>query len=136
MSGGTARVLLPRLRTRARRASWRRPRTHSGVIVKDRRRDDLLRTLKGRAHTAVQVTLRGRFTAAVEKIRRLSEKLASRGITNVDIEVDGGINANTAPDVVAAGARVLVAGSAVFGKPDYRAAIEAIRQAGAKAIAS
>ena len=69
MSGGTARVLLPRLRTRARRASWRRPRTHSGVIVKDRRRDDLLRTLKGRAHTAVQVTLRGQFTAAVERIR-------------------------------------------------------------------
>lgn len=74
--------------------------------------------------------------AVVEKIQRLSQKLDERGLTNVDIEVDGGINANTAPDVVAAGARVLVAGSAVFGKPDYRAAIEAIRQAGAKAIAS
>ena len=91
----------------------------------------------------LQIALRRQITgddamavAAIEKIRRLSEKLASRGITNVDIEVDGGINANTAPDVVAAGARVLVAGSAVFGKGDYRQAIEAIRQAGAKAIAS
>jgi ribulose-phosphate 3-epimerase len=74
--------------------------------------------------------------SAIEKIQRLSRKLEERGLTNVDIEVDGGINANTAPDVVAAGARVLVAGSAVFGKPDYRAAIEAIRQSGAKAIAS
>jgi len=45
------------------------------------------------------------------------------------IEVDGGITAETAPLVTAAGANVLVAGSAVFGKPDRRAAIAAIRQA-------
>ncbi len=73
--------------------------------------------------------------SAVEKIQRLSRKLADRGLTNVDIEVDGGINANTASDVVAAGARVLVAGSAVFGKGDYREAIATIRNAGTKAIA-
>jgi ribulose-phosphate 3-epimerase len=72
--------------------------------------------------------------AVVEKIRRLDAKLEQKGLTSVDIEVDGGINPSTAPDVVAAGASVLVAGSAVFQKGDYRAAIEAIRQAGAKAI--
>lgn len=72
--------------------------------------------------------------AVVQKIRRLSEKLEGRGLTNVDIEVDGGINASTTPDVVAAGARVLVAGSAVFGQSDYGAAIESIRRAGAKAL--
>ena len=45
-----------------------------------------------------------------------------------DIEVDGGIDASTAPLVTAAGANVLVAGSAVFGKADRAAAIRAIRE--------
>lgn len=72
--------------------------------------------------------------AVLEKIRALSKKLESRNLTGVDIEVDGGINASTASDVVAAGASVLVAGSAVFGHEDYRAAIEAIRVAGSKSI--
>ena len=43
------------------------------------------------------------------------------------IEVDGGIKARNAPEAVAAGADVLVAGSAVFGEPDYAAAIRALR---------
>jgi len=62
--------------------------------------------------------------AALEKIRRLRAMTAGRGIR---IEVDGGITAETAPLVTAAGADVLVAGSAVFGKPDYAAAIAALR---------
>lgn len=44
-----------------------------------------------------------------------------------DLEVDGGINADTARLVTAAGANVLVAGSAVFGAPDRAAAIAALR---------
>ena len=44
-----------------------------------------------------------------------------------ELEVDGGINAKTAPLAVAAGAKVLVAGSAVFGKEDISAAIQALR---------
>jgi len=44
-----------------------------------------------------------------------------------DLEVDGGIDANTASLVKQAGANVLVAGSAVFGSKDRAAAIEAIR---------
>jgi len=55
---------------------------------------------------------------------------------SIDIEVDGGITAETAPVVAQAGANVLVAGSAVFkgGKPDmYRANIAAIRNAAALA---
>ena len=62
--------------------------------------------------------------AALEKIRRLRAMTAGRGIR---IEVDGGITAETAPLVTAAGADVLVAGSAVFGKPDYATAIAALR---------
>ena len=46
-----------------------------------------------------------------------------------DIEVDGGIDPQTAPLVKEAGANVLVAGSAVFGKPDRAAAITALRNA-------
>ena len=46
-----------------------------------------------------------------------------------EIEVDGGIDPETAPLVTEAGANVLVAGSAVFGKADRAAAIAAIRQA-------
>jgi ribulose-phosphate 3-epimerase len=70
---------------------------------------------------------------AVEKIRRLRAMAAARPI---DIEVDGGITAETAPAVVAAGANVLVAGTAVFrgGTPEaYRANIAALRNAAAMA---
>lgn len=46
-----------------------------------------------------------------------------------ELEVDGGVDSQTAPLVKAAGATVLVAGSAVYGKPDRAAAITAIREA-------
>jgi len=71
--------------------------------------------------------------AALDKIRRLRAMAAGRPI---DIEVDGGITPETAPEVVRAGANVLVAGSAVFkgGSVDaYRANISAIRDAAATA---
>jgi ribulose-phosphate 3-epimerase len=65
--------------------------------------------------------------ATVDKVRRLRAMLDDRGLGRVDIEVDGGINADTAKQVVAAGATVLVAGNAVFKSPDYAAAIAALR---------
>lgn len=46
-----------------------------------------------------------------------------------ELEVDGGIDMNTAALAKAAGVNVLVAGSAVFGKSDRAAAIKAIREA-------
>jgi ribulose-phosphate 3-epimerase len=66
--------------------------------------------------------------AVVPKIRALRAEIDRRKLA-VDIEVDGGIDAETAPVVVAAGATVLVAGSAVFHAPggDYRGAIAALR---------
>ena len=45
----------------------------------------------------------------------------------IHLQVDGGITAKTAPKVIAAGADVLVAGTAVFGAPDYAAAIATLR---------
>ena len=62
------------------------------------------------------------------KIRKLSEMLAQVK-PDCLLEVDGGVDVNTAPLVKAAGANVLVAGSAVFGKADRALAIKAIRGA-------
>jgi len=62
----------------------------------------------------------------VGKIRHIAQMIRERGAA-AEIEVDGGIDAATAPLVVAGGARILVAGSAVFGQPDRKAAMEAIR---------
>jgi len=70
--------------------------------------------------------------AVVEKIRRVKAMVGTRPI---DIEVDGGVTPETAPLVAAAGANVLVAGSAVFkgGTRDaYAANIAAIRESAAK----
>ena len=61
----------------------------------------------------------------VDKIKTLHDMIGDRPI---ELEVDGGINPKTAAQVAAAGADVLVAGSAVFSGDDYKAAIEALRQ--------
>jgi len=63
---------------------------------------------------------------AIDKVRRLRAKIEQRKLT-IDIEVDGGINASTARQVIAAGANILVAGSAVYGAPDMTQAIKDIR---------
>jgi ribulose-phosphate 3-epimerase len=68
-----------------------------------------------------------RYIADVEsKVAEVREMIGDRLI---HVEVDGGINATTAAGAAAAGADVLVAGSAVFGEPDRTAAIDAIRNA-------
>ena len=74
------------------------------------------------------------ISAVVPKIRELRQEITRRGL-DVDIEVDGGIAADTAATVVDAGANVLVAGNAVFAAPgkDYAAAIAALRRGAARA---
>ncbi|MFC0296322.1 ribulose-phosphate 3-epimerase [Geobacillus jurassicus] len=69
--------------------------------------------------------------AVVPKIREVA-RMANEQNKEVDIEVDGGINAETAPLCVEAGANVLVAGSAIYNEPDRAAAIRALREACAK----
>lgn len=64
------------------------------------------------------------------KITKLRSMLDERGLQHVDIEVDGGINPETAKQVIAAGANVLVAGNAVFNQPDRAEAIRRIRGTG------
>ncbi len=60
----------------------------------------------------------------LDKISSLKEMVGSRAI---EIEVDGGVNPETAKQCIAAGADVLVAGSAVFGSDDYTGNISALR---------
>jgi ribulose-phosphate 3-epimerase len=62
----------------------------------------------------------------VPKIAALRDEIARRKLS-IEIAVDGGIGPATSGAVVEAGARNLIAGAAIFGKPDYRAAVDAIR---------
>ena len=66
--------------------------------------------------------------ASLAKIRRLKQKL-NRLDRQVLIEVDGGVNQETAPQLIEAGVDVLVAGSAVFGSADMKTTIAALKQA-------
>ena len=66
--------------------------------------------------------------STIHKISRLKDMLATRKLS-VDIQVDGGINTVTAPQAIAAGANILVAGSSVYGAADTSQAIKSIRWA-------
>jgi ribulose-phosphate 3-epimerase len=61
----------------------------------------------------------------IEKVRRLIDASGR----DIRLEVDGGIKADNIRQVADAGADAFVAGSAIFGKPDYRAVIAAMRAA-------
>ena len=64
--------------------------------------------------------------SVLPKIRQVAQLVKERG-RFVEIEVDGGINAETARLCIEAGANVLVAGSAIYNERDRAAAIRAIR---------
>ena len=66
--------------------------------------------------------------ATLDKIRGLRGQIEQRQLP-VAIEVDGGVKADNAAEIRDAGADVLVAGTAIFGQPDYGAAIQALRAA-------
>ena len=70
--------------------------------------------------------------AVTEKVRRLRRMADERGLA-LEIQVDGGIKPSTVAAVAAAGANVLVAGTALFGAPDYRSAIRDLRETAERA---
>ncbi len=70
----------------------------------------------------------GFIPSTLRKIKTLREMMDSRGI-DIPIEIDGGVNLGTIGDVVAAGADICVAGSAVYGTEDYAATIKALKEA-------
>ncbi|HET6415428.1 MAG TPA: ribulose-phosphate 3-epimerase [Polyangiales bacterium] len=65
--------------------------------------------------------------SANEKLARIRTMIDESGY-DIDLEVDGGVKPGVAREVVGAGADVIVAGSAVFNRDDYAAAIQAIRK--------
>ena len=107
----------------------------AGVSLNPHTSEDCLRYVLDRLDLVLVMSVNPGFggqsfiPTVVDKIARIRDMLGGR---DVDIEVDGGITPETAPSVVAAGATVLVAGSAVFkgGSIDaYRDNIQAIRNA-------
>jgi ribulose-phosphate 3-epimerase len=64
--------------------------------------------------------------SALRKIER-ARKLIEQTGRDIRLEVDGGIKVDNIRRVAAAGADTFVAGSAIFGQPDYRAVIAAMR---------
>jgi ribulose-phosphate 3-epimerase len=64
-----------------------------------------------------------------DKLRRLRAMIQESGY-DVRIEIDGGIDSSNILDIVKAGAEIIVAGSAVFGKPDSAAAVRELLDKG------
>lgn len=71
--------------------------------------------------------------SVVPKVAALSEIIKERGL-NIEIEIDGGINAETIVPCAKAGATIFVAGSAIYSKEDRAKALQEIKQAGLAAI--
>ncbi|OQP07939.1 ribulose-phosphate 3-epimerase [Geobacillus sp. 46C-IIa] len=109
----------------------------AGVVLNPHTPVDMIRHIMAEVDLVLLMTVNPGFggqafiPAVVPKIREVAE-LANEQNKAIDIEVDGGVNAKTAPLCVEAGANVLVAGSAIYNAPDRAAAIRALREACAK----
>jgi ribulose-phosphate 3-epimerase len=68
------------------------------------------------------------FPQTIYNIKRLRRLIEDRQL-NARIEVDGGIDRKNIESVVAAGAEIIVAGSAIFNTPDAEAAVKELRNA-------
>lgn len=64
----------------------------------------------------------------VEKAARLKSWLREKGYPKILVQIDGGVNAQNAAAIAAAGVDIAVAGSSVFKSKDYKAAIAALKQ--------
>lgn len=70
--------------------------------------------------------------SALDKLREARARIDASGLP-IRLEIDGGVKTDNIGAIAAAGADTFVAGSAIFGKPDYRATIAAMRAAIASA---
>lgn len=105
-----------------------------GLSVKPRTPASVLYPFMDRLDMALVMTVEPGFGGQsfmheqLPKIRELADYISEHKL-DCELEVDGGVDPVTAKLVKEAGANVLVAGSAVFGKPDRAAQIKAIREA-------
>jgi ribulose-phosphate 3-epimerase len=70
----------------------------------------------------------GFIPAALEKLRRARERIDASGRA-IRLEIDGGVKPDNIGEIAAAGADTFVAGSAIFGEPDYARVIARMRDA-------
>lgn len=64
----------------------------------------------------------------IRKVREMLDEYERQSGRHIALEVDGGVKTNNIAEIAAAGADTFVAGSAIFGKPDYKAVIDEMRQ--------
>lgn len=64
----------------------------------------------------------------IRKVREMLDEYEWQGGRHIALEVDGGVKTDNIAEIAAAGADTFVAGSAIFGKPDYKAVIDEMRQ--------
>jgi ribulose-phosphate 3-epimerase len=106
----------------------------AGAVLNPHTSEDALRYVLGDLDIILVMSVNPGFggqaflPSVLPKIAAIRRMIDDAG-RPIDLVVDGGVDAQTAPAIVAAGARVLVAGSAVFGRPNRAEAIEALRRA-------
>jgi len=104
----------------------------AGVALNPATSPDCLRYVLGDFDLALVMTVNPGFggqkmiPSAVRKIGEVREMLA-RADVSAEIEVDGGVDLDTAPQMIGQGASVLVAGSALYGAPDARAFVQGLK---------
>lgn len=104
----------------------------AGVALNPATSPECLRYVLGDFDLALVMTVNPGFggqkliPACVDKIAAIRGMLDAAGV-NAEIEVDGGVNLQTGPMLMKAGATMLVAGSALYGAPDARAFIDTLR---------
>ena len=64
----------------------------------------------------------------IRKVREMLDEYERQSGRHIALEVDGGVKIDNIAEIAAAGADTFVAGSAIFGKPDYKAVIDEMRQ--------
>lgn len=64
----------------------------------------------------------------IRKVRGMLDEYERQSGRHIALEVDGGVKTDNIAEIAAAGADTFVAGSAIFGKPDYKAVIDEMRQ--------
>ena len=111
----------------------------AGVVMNPATSEEAVRYVLGVADLILVMSVNPGFggqafiTEVLPKVRTLRSMIDQSGRA-VDLEIDGGIAPGTAGPAAAAGARVLVAGSAVFSRPDYKSAIDDLRREASHAL--
>ena len=107
----------------------------AGVALNPATSPECLRYVLGDFDLALVMTVNPGFggqkliPACIDKVSEVRGMLNRAGIKAI-VEVDGGVNLETAPRLVAAGADMLVAGSALYGATDAKAFIETVKRQG------